>query len=96
LTNKYIEPQTIKNIEETTGIRIEQLTIAVKPVIFLMAHKSDKGMLEIEQTHSSFPDIKPGRNAFINGKPAIDGKYKLDFMWYIHIKDGQVMKTTLF
>src|SRR5690606_30610087 len=27
LTKKYIEPQTIKDIEETTGIRIEQPTV---------------------------------------------------------------------
>ena len=96
LTKKYLEPQIRKDIEETTGIRIEQPAIPVKPVIVLMAHKSDKGTLEIEQTHSSYPDINPGRNAFIKGKPAPDGKYKLDFMWYVHIKDGQVLKITLF
>lgn len=96
LTKKYIEPQTRKNIEETTGIRIEQPTIPVKPVNVLMAHKSDKGTLEIEQTQSSYPHIIPGRNAFINGKPAPDGKYKLDFMCYVHIKNGHVSKITLF
>lgn len=96
LTKKYIEPQTRKSIEETTGIRIEQPTIQVKPVIVLMSHKSDKGTLEIEQTHSSYSDINPGRKAFISGKPAPDGKYRLGFMWYVHIKDGQVLKITLF
>ncbi len=96
LTKKYIEPQTRKNIEETTGLRIEQPTISVIPKIVLMAHKSDKGILEIEQTHDSFEDIKPGRKAFIYGKPAPDGKYKLDFLWYVHIKEGHVLKITLF
>jgi hypothetical protein len=96
LTKKYIEPQTIRSIEETTGIRIEQPTIQVEPVIVLMSHKSDKGTLEIEQTHSSYPDINSGRKAFISGKPAPDGKYRLEFMWYVHIKDGQVLKITLF
>lgn len=95
LTKKYMEPQTKKNIEDTTGIRIEQPAIPVKPLIVLMAHNSDKGILEIEQTHSSFPDINPGRNAFIKGKPAPDGKYKLDFMWHVHIKDGKVLKITI-
>lgn len=96
LTKKYLEPQLRKSIEETTGIRIEQPTIPAKPVISLMAHKSDKGTIEIEQPHSIFPDINPGQNAFMNGRTAPDGKYKLDFMWYVHIKDGQVLKTTLF
>jgi hypothetical protein len=96
LTKKYIEPQTRRSIEETTGIRIEQTTFQVEPVIVLMSHKSDKGTLEIEQTHSSYPDINPGRKAFISGKPAPDGKYRLEFMWYVHIKDGQVLKITLF
>lgn len=96
LTKKYIEPQTRKNIEETTGIRIEQPKIPDKPVIVLMAHKSDKGTLEIEQTQSSYPDINPGRKAFMSGKPASDGKYKLDFMWYVHIKDGLVLKISFF
>jgi hypothetical protein len=103
LTKKYIEPQTRKkepqtrkNSEETNGVRVEQPTISIEPVIVLMAHKSDKGTLEIEQTHSSFPDINPGRKAFISGKPAPDGKYKLGFMWNVHIKDGQVLKITLF
>lgn len=96
LTKKYIEPQTIKIIEDSTGIIIEQPKIPVKPEVVLMTYKSDKGILEIEQTHSSFPDIYPGRNAFINGKKAPDGKYKLEFMWYVHIKDGRVFKITLF
>lgn len=96
LTKKYTEPQIRKNIEDTTGIRIEQPSIITNQEIVLMAHKSDKGTLEIEQTHRSHPDINPGRKAFKNGKPAPDGKYKLDFMWYVHIKDGLVLKTTFF
>lgn len=95
LTNKYIEPQARENLEEKTGIRIEQTITAAKPAIVLMAHKSNKGTLEIEQTHGSYADIIPGRKAFKNAKPAPDGKYKLDFMWYVHIKDGQVLEFTL-
>lgn len=90
LTKKYLEPQTRMDIEETTGIRIEQTTIPVKPMIVLMAYNTDKGTLEIEQTHNSI------RKAFIGGKPAPEGKYKLGFMWYVHIKNGQVLKITLF
>jgi hypothetical protein len=96
LTKKYIEPETIRNIEETTGIKIEQSTIPFNPVLILMAQKSDKGILEIEQTHNSFQDLNPGRKAFLNGKPAPDGKYKLGFMWYVHIKNGEVLKVTIY
>jgi hypothetical protein len=95
LTKNYIEPQARESLEEETGIRIEQTITATKPEIVLMAHKSNKGTLEIEQTHGSYADIIPGRKAFKDGKPAPDGKYKLDFMWYVHIKDGQVTEFTL-
>jgi hypothetical protein len=96
LTKNYLDPQTKKNIEETTGIRIGLLEIPRKPVFILMAHKTDKGMLEFEQTQSSYPDIQPGRKVFKIGRPAPDGKYRIGFMHYVHIKDGFVLKSTFF
>jgi hypothetical protein len=95
LSKKYLEPQTRKNIADKTGIYLENQK-TLEPAFILMAHNSNKGILEIEQTHSSYPDINPRRKAFLNGKPAPDGKYKLYFMWYVHIKDGEVLKLTLF
>ena len=77
-------------------MRIQQTMIQMKPELVLMTHMSDKGLIEIEQIESSFPYVVSGRKAFMSGKPAPDGKYKLDFMWYAHIKDGQVLKLTIF
>jgi hypothetical protein len=86
LTTKYIE-QPKKNTEQP------KKTIEAKLV--LMPYETDKGKLEIEQEHKSYPDII-GRNAFLNERIAPDGKYKLGFMWYIYIKNGQIIKISLF
>lgn len=96
LSKKYIEPQAKKNIEKTTGLTIQQPTIQLRPGLILMTHKTDKGPIEIEQLKDKLPYVVSGRKAYMQGKPAPDGKYKLDFMWYAHIKDGQVINLTFF
>lgn len=95
LKKKYLEPHIRQEIENSTGIRLVKSTISIKPKMILRAQKSDKGKLEIEQTHNAYRDIIPGRKAFLNGKPAADGKYKIHFMSYVHIKDGLISKITL-
>ncbi len=96
LTKKYIEPQTRKNLADITGLRLDKPVIKNKPEIVLMSYQTDKGKIEIEQTHNAYPDIDLGRKVLANGKPAPDGKYKLGFMWYLYVKDGFVLKVTLF
>jgi hypothetical protein len=96
LTKKYIEPQTRKNLADITGLRLDKPIIKNKPEIVLMSYHSDKGTIEIEQTHNAYPDIDLGRKVLWNGKPAPDGKYRLGFMWYVYVKDGFVLKVALF
>jgi hypothetical protein len=87
LIKNYIDPQLRQDIEHTTGIIIEQ-PIEVK--LLLMSYETDKGKLEVEQTHNSYPDICVGRRAFLDGSEAPDGKYKLGFLWFVEIKDGLI------
>lgn len=96
LTTKYVEPKTKKSIEETTGLRLSQPNVKKEIELFLSSHNTSEGLLEIEQTHELYLDIRPGRKAYLNGDQAPDGKYKIDFMFYVHIKDGKVFKMTLF
>lgn len=50
-------------------------------------HHTDKGVVEIE------PCIHlKGQKAFMNGKPAPDGRFKFGFLWYVEIKNGIVIK----
>lgn len=91
LTKKYIEPEVNSEIKIRTKIETTS-----EPKKVLMPIKTDKGVLQIEQTHKSFVDICFGSNVFQDNLPAKDGKYKFDFMSFVHIKDGKVLKTTLF
>lgn len=63
-----------------------------KPENVLYNYETSKGKLEIEQNHNSYPDINPGKKALLNGLQAPTGKYKLGFMWYVHIENGIVTK----
>ena len=94
LTKKYIEPQAVKNIENSTGIKLNKQSITIQQTIVLVPYETDKGKIEIEQTHNSYVDINEGRKVYKNGNPAPDGKYRLGFMDFVHIKNGIVLKTT--
>lgn len=87
---KYIESGS-KHKEK---LEIEKANNDESQILILKSHNSDKGILEIEQTHDLYSEICTGRNVFLNGKPAPNGKYKLGFMWYITINDGQVLETS--
>lgn len=96
LKRKYIQPNSIKNIQGLTGIEINQSKIPIEQGNVLKTHQTNKGILEIEQPYSSSVLIKPGRRAFMKGMPAPDGKYKLDFMTFIHIRKGAIDRISLF
>jgi len=55
---------------------------------------TEKGTLYIEGAVSYMDGRKVYKN--IDKVPADDGKYKIGFLWYIHIKHGKVIKTTIF
>jgi len=66
----------------------------VKPENVIYDYETSKGKLEIEQNHNFYPDIDPGKKALLNGLQAPTGKYKLGFMWYVHIENGIVTKVS--
>ncbi|MBC7407822.1 MAG: hypothetical protein H7339_05490 [Arcicella sp.] len=56
---------------------------------------SDKGEIIIE--YFSSPDM-PSKGDFVlqNGKNAPNGKYKIDSMFFIHVFNGEIEKTSMF
>jgi hypothetical protein len=57
-------------------------------------YDSDKGELAIEQLGvNEFPSL--GDKVFKNNRPATNGKYKLGFMWYIKVVNGEIEGITL-
>lgn len=67
-----------------------------EPQYVLMKHISDKGILEIEQVHDLYSDFVLGSRVYMDGSCAQDGKYKLGFMWYVHVKNGKIKRASLF
>ena len=59
-------------------------------------YMTDKGDLVIYMDASRGNIPINGDIAVVNGQPAPDGKYKLDSMHYIHLKDGRIHRTTVF
>ncbi|MBJ6119637.1 hypothetical protein JAO76_15610 [Pontibacter sp. BT310] len=53
------------------------------------------GKIEILKASSSNIEA-PGNPVLLNGHTAPDGKYKLEFMFYIYVKDGVLVKSTIF
>jgi len=85
LKRKYLDPSIKSTIENTTG-QVINPTVN-KPQKEYVQHHTDKGIVEIE------PCIHlKGQNAFMNGQPAPDGKYKFGFLWTVEIKNGIVIK----
>ncbi|MEZ4888661.1 MAG: hypothetical protein R3E32_28305 [Chitinophagales bacterium] len=55
--------------------------------------ETENGILYIEGAASYMDGRKVYKN--LEKEPASEGKYKVGFMWYIHIKNGKVFKTTI-
>jgi hypothetical protein len=81
----------IEEVKNTSNKKQEK----VEPKIVLYKYETSKGKLEIEQNHNSYSDINIGKKALLNGHQAPNGKYKVDFMWYVHIENGIVTKTSI-
>lgn len=101
LTNKYVSPLVRKKIEDSTGINIEPTKKITETKIVFKTFKTDKGNLEIEQfksfdsiNYEGQKTIKEGQKALLNGQPAPDGKYKIGFMHFVHIKNALVSLIT--
>ena len=62
----------------------------ITSILYEIIHRTIDGIdLIVDQTNPFYVDI--GSFAFVNGKPATDGKYKLGFLKFIIIKNGRVI-----
>jgi hypothetical protein len=85
LKSKYLDPSIISTIEHTTGrnFKPDENKTQKKYV----QYHTDRGIVEI----SPCTNLR-GQNAYLNGQPAPDGKYKFGFLWTVEIKNGKVIK----
>ncbi|MGV1013288.1 MAG: hypothetical protein ACOYBS_12660 [Flavobacterium sp.] len=93
LSNTYLKNTVLENLPKVVS-HILPHTENKENQTFLIRYKTDVGELVIEQ---KFNRGSPETNerAFLNNEVAKDGKYKFGFLWYVHIKNGVVEKTTL-
>jgi hypothetical protein len=91
LTKNYVEPQLKKQIEDVTGIEIKNTSQQLKQKYIDITYETDKGKIEVRQKFASDTPNK-GNKVFKNGNPANDGKYRMGFMWYLYIENGEVNK----
>ena len=81
-------PGNVKELPKTENIE----TLKEEPVIRIITYtkhtyKCDAGELIIEQ---EYQNPNNGEAAYLNGKPAPTGKYKIGFLQTISILDGKV------
>lgn len=80
---KFEQEQEIKKIPEPRGFKYRKLPCY-----------TNKGRILIEYEMATYPKIKTGLNVFVDENPAPDGKYKIEFMKYIHIRFGMIAEIT--
>lgn len=86
LTNNYINKS--RQSRDSTPVR-------KKPSKILVPFQTNKGQIEALLPHKDHFPI-PGVKVFKNGQKAADGKYKLGFMHYIKVSNGEVKKSSFF
>lgn len=82
--------ESINNLE--SKILSNQSTASSQKMV---SYPTDKGPVEVMQSDDYSPPA-PGQRTFLYGAAAPTGKYKFGPMWYVHIENGVVVKTTLF
>lgn len=92
LTKTYLEPK----FENKYDVVVEKDNVNDEKKIVLVGYNSNKGTLVFEQSHDLYLDLNFGQKVYLNGEPAPDGKYRLDFMRYVTIKNGTVENVWLF
>ena len=85
LMHKYLDPSVISIVKTATGR--EKNFSGQKQGTKYIQYKTDKGIIEIEPC----TNLK-GKNAYLNGETAPDGKYNLGFLMNVEVKNGIVIK----
>ena len=86
--NDYLDRKYISRT--STGTRTSTETFIKVPCY------TNNGRIEIEYETSSYPKLRIGLKVFKNENPAPDGKYKIYFMNYIHIRYGMIYDISIF
>lgn len=94
LTRKYCEANQHSEIRNTESSEVKQNDFRLSSPQ-LLTYLTNKGEIQIEKV-SSDQHVKKGMRVFQKDTPAPGGKYKLDFMWHIHIEDGLIKKISNF
>lgn len=97
--NEYLKS---KYTPETLGEKTIDIDGYVMPSIhesdirkFHLVFHSSAGRILVEIIDKyHFP--QPGQKVFINDFPAPNGKYKIGFLWYIHVHNGKISVITMF
>lgn len=66
----------------------------INKIFWRYTFKTSKGVLKLDQ--KSHLGISIGDSVFLNDNPAPNGKYKLEFMSYIHVINGVIYESSFF
>lgn len=98
LKGKYITVQPEKQIDRESNLRIsshsENQTYQSNLTKIIEKYNTNKGEVEMEHEPHVYPFS--GDKAYIDGEPAPDGKYKLEYLYCVHVKNGVIVKKTTF
>jgi hypothetical protein len=98
LQKKYLAPQLERQTVGNSQFKMSETDFnqLKSETTLKVTEKYDTNFGEIEIEHyKSYPPLRRDK-AYVNGKPAPDGKYKIGLLWYVYIKDGIISKTTFF
>lgn len=87
----YLDKPLPIEIEEESKIKNKRV---IKAQIELTKIETPKGVIYVEGAKT----YMDGKRIFANlrKEPAKDGKYQIGFMWYIHVENGIVKRTSIF
>lgn len=92
LHSRYLGPDSKSFIENRLGIDFNNFPVS-KESINLTRYDTPNGVIFLDG-NASFPI---GKRVYLNEKlePARDGKYQIGFLWYIRVKSGVVISSSL-
>lgn len=93
LQTKYLNTNSQKFIEDNTGVKLNRKPSPSQSVC-MTKYDTPTGTIYIEGERSYPLGKKVYRNEQMD--IATDGKYRIGFMWYIRVKSGIVISSSLF
>ena len=88
LVKKYLKKNIIYKHQESNQIELKPILTSVKQK---QIYKTRNGIFEVEQCIEL-----TGQKITKDGFPAPDGKFNLGYLTFVHIKNGVIVKETLF